>query len=297
MTVSTSFFSADEDHLDPRLFVGERLRDDVRMAVLSALLSFLHSKDFHAVEVWLEAWLAGSGVAYNWGANREPGDLDCLLGIHYVQFREANPQYAGLSNNEIASMLNDMMWAELLPTTANFMGEFELTYYVNPDSTDIRNIHPYAAYDLRNNEWTVHPVQRDAPPSNKAWDLEAQRDNIRAQEIVARYNRYMDAVQNAQNDAHRANAETYLHLTLSQAKDLYEEIHQGRKAAFSRTGAGYTDRGNYRWQSGKATGTVPALKHLAEYYDTLLSDSDHATYGIDLPDANTLIMRAALWEH
>lgn len=294
---STSYFSTPEDTLDPDLFgSGDSVLQDIRMEILARVFSFFNHHGFHGVESWLEVWLAGSGVSYQWSAHRDPGDLDCLLGVHYVDFRAANEKYAGLSDTEIASALNEMMWRDLWPTTADFRGRWELTFYVNPDSTDIRNINPYAAYDLRHNEWTVRPSRDQVAKPNQRWDLEAQRDNDRAREIVARYTKTLAAVQNAQNPAHRANQEVYLNGALLQAHSLYQEIHEGRREAFSRTGGGYLGRGNYRWQSGKALGTVPALKQLSDYYEQLLHDQDYATYGIEMPDTATLIFRAALWE-
>ncbi len=294
---STSYFSEPAEFLDPDLFGGgETLRDDVRVDIVHRLSAFFHAHGFHGVEAWLEIWLAGSGVSYQWAAHRDPGDLDCLLGIHFETFREANPNFAGLSNKEIAQYVNDLLWRDLVPTTANYMGKWELTFYVNPDSTDIRSINPYAAYDVKHGAWTVKPDRSLTPHKNTAWDKEAEQDNAKAQEIVARYSKYLAAVQNAQNPAHRANQEQYLHLTLAQANALYEEIHHGRRESFARTGGGYLDRGNYRWQSGKALGTVPVLKELSEYYKKLLTDDDYATYGIELPDTDTLIFRSALWE-
>jgi hypothetical protein len=91
----------------------------------------------------------------------------------------------------------------------------------------------------------------------------------------------------------RVNAERALRMSVKQASELYEEIHQGRKYAFSESGAGYLDYANYRWQAGKESGIVQALGKLKEIAD--LSDRDFAasTYGVELPDVSTLIRRAA----
>jgi hypothetical protein len=40
-----------------------------------------------------DVWLAGSAVSYQWSAAREPGDLDVLIGVDYIQFRKAHPEY------------------------------------------------------------------------------------------------------------------------------------------------------------------------------------------------------------
>ena len=93
----SSFFSSHEDHLDPALFVGEKLRPDVRNALLQMLYGHL---EYHYQEpdAWSNLWIAGSAVSYQWAANQNPGDLDMLIGIDYVLFRKTNATFRGLSD-------------------------------------------------------------------------------------------------------------------------------------------------------------------------------------------------------
>ena len=94
---STSYFSAPAASLDPTLFEGRALRSWVRTGILATLNDFLGLHYRHP-ELWAHPWLAGSGVSYQWQAAREPKDLDCLVGVDFVQFRKANPEFAGLGN-------------------------------------------------------------------------------------------------------------------------------------------------------------------------------------------------------
>lgn len=292
MTEPTSFFSTPEDHLDPTLFDGDVLREDIRKDILGILTRYLTEHDL-APKAWMKVWIAGSGASYQWSAARMPGDLDVLIGVNYVKFRQLNPAWGGLSDDEIADALNSMLWNELVPEYGDYLGQYEMTFYVNPDSTDIRNIKPYAAYDVTNNSWTVHPVAQ-VHQHNAEWDVKANADHVRAASIVSRYARYLTDLQNTPNPAYRTNAERALEQIMDDASDFYEEIHQGRRQAFSRVGEGYTDFGNYRWQAGKATGAVQALKEIKEYRDEQLRDKELSTYGIELPDTNTLVRRAAM---
>jgi len=82
-------------------------------------------------------------VSYQWTAARTPADLDCLVGINYLLFRQANPQYKALSDKEIAAMFNQD-FRELNQKNQNFLEAYELTFYVNVQS-DIKKIKPYAA--------------------------------------------------------------------------------------------------------------------------------------------------------
>jgi hypothetical protein len=288
----TSYFSAPEQELDPRLFSETALKGWVRNGILQLLFGFLNENYRHP-DLWCHVWIAGSGVSYQWSAAREPGDLDVLIGVNYIQFRKAHPEYAGLGDVEISRMLNEDFRNHLQPDTENWNG-FEVTFYVNPGATDIRSINPYAAYDLTHNEWTVHPAQTTAP-ENRVWDEVAKRDLSVATQIVTRYTKALTDVHGAQNDPARRNAEAQLHAALTQASALYDDIHGARKFAFKADGQGYADFYNYRWQAGKKYGTVPALKKLSEYWSAYKAQQADETYGVELPDTQTLIRRAATY--
>ena len=288
----TSYFSAPTDELDPKLFTGTNLNGWVRNGILSLLFGFLNETYRHP-DLWCHVWIAGSGVSYQWSAARQPGDLDVLIGVDYIQFRKAHPEYQGLTDLEVSKMLNEDFHEYLQPETANWNG-YEVTFYVNPGATDIRSIRPYAAYDLTHNEWTVFPEKTGAP-QQPVWESVAQRDKSMATDIVARYSNALTRVQGATNDAARRNAETAMHTALMQGSMLFEDIHSSRRLAFSQQGAGYSDFYNYRWQAGKKYGTVPALRKMHDYWTQYQAKQADETYGIDLPDTQTLIRRAATY--
>jgi hypothetical protein len=289
---ATSYFSTPETELDPRLFVGTNLNGWVRNGILQLLFGFLNETYRHP-DLWTHVWIAGSGVSYQWSAAREPGDLDVLIGIDYIQFRRAHPEYSGLTDMEISKMLNEDFREHLQPETENWNG-FEVTFYVNPGATDIRTIHPYAAYDLTHNEWTVFPDKSGAP-KQPVWESVAQRDRSMTVDILSRYSKAKTDLEGAQNDAARRNAEFRVQQSLMQGSMLFQDIHSSRRLAFSQQGAGYADFYNYRWQAGKKYGTVPALKKMHEYLDAYNKQEAEKNYGIELPDTQTLIRRAATY--
>jgi hypothetical protein len=73
---------------------------------------------------------------------------------------------------------------------------------------------------------------------------------------------------------------------------LFDEIHLGRRDAFSPSGLGYTDVANYRWQAGKQEGTIQALRKLKEIAKKSKKEFEAETYGMELPDVEVLIRRA-----
>jgi len=283
--MNTSYFSAPADTLDPTLFDGRSLKSQVRSGIQSILIDLL-GQSFRHADLWTHPWLAGSGVSYQWQAAREPKDLDCLVGINFIQFRKANPEYAGLSDREIADELNDLLHNS---GTEDWNG-FELTYYALT-TNDIKTIKPYAAYDLKYDEWTVTPNPAQEAPNNAEWDSVANSDASLATNTYNRYQASLQDVQMATNEAVRRNSEVKMTAAAMQANALYNEIHNNRSIAFSPTGQGYGDFHNYRWQAGKQRGTINKLRTIRQHLKTSMVS------GMDIPDSSTLIRRAATYRN
>jgi hypothetical protein len=220
--------------------------------------------------------------------------LDCLVGVDFISFRRANPDFAGLSDKEIAETLNDDFHDELQTQTENWNG-YELTFYVNPGATDIRAIHPYAAYDLDFDDWTVTPDPQQTAPSNPEWESVVSGDAKMAHQIHVRFTQANMDLQQSNGGAAQRNAEARMQAAIQQGTALYSEIHENRSQAFSPTGEGYADFSNYRWQAGKRFGTIDKLREIREHAKAAQSTSYASLYGVDLPDSNTLIRRAALY--
>jgi hypothetical protein len=288
---STSYFSAPESKLDPELFDGRVLKSWVRHGINQILFDFLNHEYRHP-ELWAHPWLAGSGVSYQWSAARHPGDLDCLIGLDYIQFRKANPEYAYLGDKEISEMMNELFKEALQPKTEDWHG-YELTFYVNPGATDIRTINPYAAYSLKYDEWTVPPDPTQSPPSKPEWDTVALADSKMAENIHTRYVQAVQDMSSARDLPSRRNAEVRKEAAETQGVMMWDEIHHNRRQAFTMEGAGYYDFHNYRWQAAKRSGAHELLRTIKNRVNEEEEKTD--LYGTDLPDVNTLIRRAATY--
>ena len=284
----SSFFSPYEEHLDPTLFgEGYQIRGTVRVGLLSMMYATL-DKYFVGGKSWSRAGIAGSGVSYQWGSNN---DLDVLVGIKYEDFRYLNPTYRQMSDLEISKHINEIFRSDQQPHTEDWHG-YEVTFYVNQNSWDIRTILPYAAYSLTDDSWTVEPT-RNAPSVPAEWEHEASGMQKRAQLAIRRYSEAHTSMVNAPHDAARVSAESAMKHSLAQAADLFHQVHEGRKYAFGPGGSGYSDRHNFLWQAGKRDGWLPALKEMKNYYDTMTAQQHLSTYGVELPDTDVLIRRAA----
>lgn len=250
----SSYFSRPEEGLDPDLFNGDVMKPEVRAGLLEDLYRDLERDlGFREPENWVVAWLAGSGASYQWAADRGNGDLDVLFGVDLPGFLTDNPQFPRLSEREVAEYTNKMLKLKSWPKTKNVSiggsrKHYEITFFWNPGmSTDIRNIHAYAAYDLIMDRWDVKPPQLPSDPHGL----------YPAQWYEFTDNDYMSA--RAINDLHRSGPSGKVQ-GRNAARALWRDIHEGRREAFSDTGAGYADFHNFRWQRAKETGTVDLLR-------------------------------------
>jgi len=233
-------------------------------------------------------------VSYQWSAARQPGDLDCLVGVDFVQFRQANPAYRGLTDKEISQQLNEEFRSGLQPTTENWNG-YELTFYVNPRATDITSIKPYAAYDLKYDEWTVTPDPNRTPPVNPDWEAVASSDYATTQTAYTRATKAIQDLEGLHPGPQRKNAEATLLATYQQANALHQQIHDNRSEAFGPQGQGYDDFYNYRWQAAKRNGTLEMLHEISHAAKSRVSTDTRTLYGVDLPSADVMVRRAALY--
>jgi hypothetical protein len=287
---ASGYFSKPDIGLDPHLFdSSNNLKPAVRTRILELLYDFWKGR-YNAPHRWSTVWLAGSGASHQWGAEREasgPGDLDILIGVDFLKFRQANPKFVGFSDDMMAAQMNKEMHDQLWPTTAqyDFGGrQYEVTFYINPGAKDIRDISPYAAYDVTHGHWTVKPIELPGdwgPQSLPAdWWEKFDRDTAYGRRLIETYNAQAEEVSKHQLGTPQWwNATTALRHTTRQALDLFDEIHLGRKAAFLGGGKGFLAFENARWQVGKGSGIIDALRAIKAAHDEALRDSRAALYG------------------
>lgn len=297
----SGYFSAPEAALDPHLFNGEIIKPEVRRWILATLYGYWMTQ-FNQPQQWSTVWVAGSGISYQWAANRGNGDLDILIGVDFPMFFRFNDNYLGMSELDMADIFNSGLKHGLWTQTAhtNLNGQtYEVTFYVNPRSADIRDIHPYAAYDLTNDSWTVRPP--DAAATSHAdvpkeyWDT-VNDERRYAESVVSRYNilATQARTQPAQSPGWH-NTMRQVEIAVAQANTLFSDIHLGRKQAFSPGGSGYADFYNFRWQAHKQAGTVQALHDVAVAHVTAREAADTETYGRPVDAADVALRRAAMW--
>lgn len=272
---ASSYFSRPSNILDPHLFDGEHLKPHVREVVNNFLLDYLNSCYSNA-SAWTMVWLAGSGISYQWSADRGNGDLDVLFGIDYDKFIENNPEFEFMDRHEIAEHIDNDLKKNLWPSTASipfyfedYFEKYEITFflneYVEADSESITNIHPYAAYNITKDEWTIKPPRADNSPNEypKEYEEKAQENKKQAKQLIARHAFLIQQLSTtSKNSPQWHNYQSSMTLLMTFIRTMFDEIHLGRKKAFSNQGEGYGDFYNYQWQAAKRDGIINAFNEI-----------------------------------
>lgn len=213
---------------DQRLFNGDHLRPEVRRYILDRVGSYL--RQYGEWRRWTKVYFLGSEAA-KWVPFN--GDTDIILGMDFDAFRDENVQYEEMDDAEIASSLTSSMW-KLLNVSGHYftladgqrVGPFDVTYFLNPEAWDIRKLHPYAAYDVTDDDWAVHPLE---VPSD--WDARRLPESYwdYAESLVAEI---------------RAIGELPAEERHRMAANLFQELHSHRADAFGDEGKGIYDLSN-----------------------------------------------------
>lgn len=295
---ASAYFSSPEQYLDPALFSTDcRLDVDVRDHVLGALYDFFKHEGIQ-VGSWLHAWLAGSGVSYQWKASRGNGDLDVLLGIEPGLFASLNPDFPAGNRKQLAAAVNEQMKKYLWPlTAATTFGSttYEVTYYWNPEvTTDIRVIRPYAAWNLDTSRWDVEPDPEPALKFPHDWHARAGQDAARVAQLYHEWSQDLHDVLLLPSTAPaRITAVLSLRRVTAELRATWDLLHDGRRSSFS-GGAGWGDWHNFRWQAAKANGTVGLLREVVRDDDQRRSAEDTRLYGGPVDPAEIALRRAAM---
>lgn len=117
-----------------------------------------------------------------------------------------------------------------LPDGLVAIGPFEMTWFVNPNSWDIRDIKPYAAYDITRSRWIVEPVH---PASD--WGPEKLPSA------------FWDEAESIVKQVHAIEAMPEP-IRSGRAAALYDYLHGDRRRAFGPHGTGVYDPGNATWK-------------------------------------------------
>jgi hypothetical protein len=287
-------------NLDPNLFGdSDVLLPGVRSWINDTGYTFLN-QHYSAAHYWATIWIAGSGVSYQWSADRSPRDLDILVGVSMLSFKRHNPNYRGVDETTIAHLITQTFRTLGERTVRQQIGNatYEVTWYVNPGAADIRDIHPYAAYDVTHNRWTVRPPELPGDWGTHSfspeWWMQIGREKKRAQAIIGEFLVHRSMYMGARDDATRTNAAQGMQYAAAQASVMFDDLHSNRRIAFSPQGTGYSDWNNFRWQAHKRNGVSPALHAIKVLFEEAKKESEVARYGHALATTEQALSTASL---
>jgi GNAT superfamily N-acetyltransferase len=215
--------------LDTRLFDEDhRLRDSVRMDVITRFNDFCHERGYDGWHRWAKIVFFGSEASEWTSKNRVGnGDFDLSIGIHYPALKATVPGFDGLADEIIAAGFTQEMHEALNDPHHVFPGvpgEFDQTWYANLQGWDIARIRPYAAYDVVDDEWIVKP------PHLEDWSLKDFPEGPGMEEAVRGIIELAEGYL-AMPEPHRTQ----------NGAALWEFVHSNRSDAFGENGEGWWD--------------------------------------------------------
>jgi GNAT superfamily N-acetyltransferase len=231
---SSGVFGPTTGH-DPRLFENHELRPEVRRDLMERLDRALRvdtglvGSDW---QDWTRIYLVG-GSASEWAGarpNDAAQDLDVVIGVNFFEARRHQSQsdaFQNMDSDQIATAFNSALRAAFNDPDwhPGFGGTWQLTAYVNPLAWDITAIKPYAAYDVSDMKWAVHPPHLP-------------------EHSVADFHPAILAIARAVATEVRAVLRLPEPARTREARALWERIHSDRSRAFSGEGEGWEDPGN-----------------------------------------------------
>lgn len=255
-------FSRGRADLDPRFFEGDKLKAEVRDRALDALDGFWGPR-YGDWRQWARVYLAGSGASHWWDSD---ADLDILIGINKSALDKARPQNVGVSETDVVARLNHDFKNFLDPetATADFGGSaVAITFFVNPGSYDIREIVPYAAFDITGNQWVVRP-----PDLPEGWGPDSFPASMwqEANEIA--------------DEAERILSRPEPERTM-RAVAFFDQLHELRRRSYAPGGRGWMDTGNFMWQALSQWGILPKLYKLKHPEKTAITRQAEYDYRRD----------------
>lgn len=254
--------------LDHRLFDGDKLRPEVRKAIIAKFANFCDRHHYWgAWGNWAKIVFFGS-EASTWTSPDLEGnnDFDLSIGIEYDRFRELVPVARGVSDELIANALTEEMHAELNdPDTfyeladGSRIGPFDQTWFANLLGWDIRQIRPYAAYDVVRNHWIVEP------PQLPDWDISKFPEGHGLVREIQGIIEMARGILSMPEPYRTQNGDALWHF-----------IHDNRSGAFGPQGEGWFDARNV---IEKALDQKGLIQQLWNCHDR----ADHVEHSLDAP--------------
>jgi GNAT superfamily N-acetyltransferase len=222
-------FGPGKGGLDPRLFNKKKIMKPEVAAVILGDLDAYWAPTYPDWRDWTRVYLAGSEASEWYGNN----DFDTLLGIDHARLRKSHPEFDGMTDDDIDAYLTTGLRENLNNEDwiAPWDGQvWHRTYYVNPNSWEIRDIKPYAAYDITRKKWAVEPFHPTAD-----WGPEKLPSSFwdEAESIV----KQVKAIEKMP-DPYRTG----------RGAALFDMLHSDRRRAFGPNGTGVYDPGNAVWK-------------------------------------------------
>ena len=253
LDVAKGFFDNGQVGLDPLLWTSENeLRPDAR----DRIVQWWRHAFTRDAPLWSRLYVSGSATSHAW-ARRAPGDVDVQIVVDYPALRKHHPEYATMNDPELHVALVTQLKASLAGVEA--APGLPLEGFIRPEqsvSEYEQHVHRLGqgVWDIQAHQWIVQPpppVDGEDIDTGEILEGEGGQLALEYPEWLAQA-RQLVAVLDSQlaNDAGE-------HL-----QQIYTLLHHLREQAFSPTGQGARDVGNFLWRYAMDHGPLARVKHI-----------------------------------
>jgi len=275
------FLKEPHDELYPCAWIGTRMRDDARKAILDHVNSALAQNGYPDAGSFINYSVYGSGASYNWD---EDGDFDMQMWVDVDKYNEGRDKEDLMTEDDlvadirrIVQLVNFPSFKELGLANEKSEGKMLIQYYAKPGTgSKEENLasKPYACFDLELDKWyqkpkpitpefygewfiLLEPKAKDIAMQASAVLESLERNVVEWSFWSQMYEKHSDPRFKAQADQARDDAEQ----DKEGAHNLFLNVFQGRAKAYSPEGEGANDERDLLEKLLEVWGIFQRLRH------------------------------------
>jgi SWIM zinc finger len=273
------FLKEPHDELYPGAWIGLRMRDEARKAILDHINNALTENGYPDAGRFINYSVYGSGASYNWD---EDGDFDMQMWVDTDTYNEGRDEPVTEDDlvadiRRVVQLVNFPSFKELGLANEKTEGSMLIQYYAKPGKgTKEENLasKPYACFDLEKETWyqkpepftpefygewflLLEPKARDMATQASAVLESLERNIVEWSFWSQMAERHNDERFKEKADQARADAE----MDKEGAHNMFLNIYRGRQEAYSPEGEGNLDERDLLEKLLEVWGIFQRLRH------------------------------------
>jgi hypothetical protein len=274
------FLKDPHDELYPAAWIGTRMREEARTAILDHINKALAENGYPDAGRFINYSVYGSGASYNWD---EDGDFDMQMWVDIDKYNEGKSKEELMTEDDLVADIRRIVQLVNFPSfkdlglTNGCEGKMLVQYYAKPgEGTKEDNLasKPYACYDLEKEVWyqkptpitpefygewfiLLEPKAKDIATQASAVLESLERNIVEWSFWSQMYDRHQDERFKERAEQAREDAEA----DKEGAHNMFLNIFKGRMEAYGPEGEGNNDERDLMEKLLEVWGVFQRLRH------------------------------------